>query len=94
MENQTQPPAAPNPPTQVRTFKARCFFENNTCCDITIQSLDHIGMLAKLTAAAAEMVLQQPFRMLKIEVLDVTGQKIIMPGGRGGGALPPGLPRG
>lgn len=83
--NDTLPQPPPAAKMEPRNYTARCWLENNTTIDIKLQSFDHVGGLAKLTAAAAELAMQQPFRMLRIEFVDTTGSRIIVPttAGRG-----------
>lgn len=89
MGNENQPPGgippAPSPSLAPRKYTIRCWLENNTTVDVKLESFDHVGALAKLVAVAAELVLQQPFRMLRVEFVDTTGSRLILPAisGRG-----------
>lgn len=78
----------PVPPPKVfpRNYKVQAKFENHSGAEFVVQSLDHVGALAKITAAMAELVLQQPFRAVEIRITDISDRKIIVPpaGGRFG----------
>lgn len=82
-----QPPPNNAPPAQfqlppgvpIRKFKARAYLENNKTIDVAIDSLDHVGALCKLIGAIADV----PMRVVKLEFVDVTGTKIILPPSRG-----------
>lgn len=83
------PPGPPQPPAAnpfegqlpaPRNFQVYALLENNQTIELRIQSRDHIGALVKL---AGELNDQIPMRVLKIQFADVSGQRIIVPQGRG-----------